>query len=275
MARLGTRLYLALDASAVAAAALAEGLRGRRARGFARVPLDPGALVPSPSGPSFARGDEVRAAIRRALEGVGGGRVTLVLPDGLARIALFELPRGAEPRDYVRFRMAGSLPWPASEAIVDALRAPHGHVVGAALRRSTVAEYEEAAAAAGLEIERVHLAPLLALEGLLRSGAHDAAHVVLGDVALCLATFHGGVLVSLRNRRRDSSSGEATRLCEEARRAVALAGNGASPARLVVSGADATRMRREVGGDATERGIEGPGEWVDAVEAAWLGGLLS
>jgi len=275
VARLGTRLYLALDASAVTAAALGEGLGGRRARAFARVPLDPGALVPSPSGLSLARGDEVRAAVRRALEGLGGGRVTLVLPDGLARIALFDLPQGAQPRDYVRFRLAGSLPWAASDTIVDALRAPHGRVVGAAVRRSTVAEYEEAAAAAGLEIERVHLAPLLALEGLLRSGVRDAAHVVLGDVALCLATFHGGALVAVRNRRRDRSSGEASRLRQEAGRAAAHAGNGAGPARLVVSGADATRLRREVGGEPFERGLEGPGEWDDAVEAAWLGGLLS
>jgi hypothetical protein len=275
VARLGTRLYLALDASAVAAATLGEGLGGRRARGFARVPLDPGALAPSPTGPSFARGDEVRGAVRRALEGLGGGRVTLVLPDGLARIVLFDLPRGAEPRDYVRFRLAASLPWPASETIVDSLPAAHGRVVGAAVRRSTVAEYEEVAVATGLEVERVHLAPLLALEGLVRAGAREAVHVVLGDVALCLATFHEGALVALRNRRRDRSSGEGSRLREELGRTAALAGNGTGPARLVVSGADAERLRREIGGGPFERGLEGPGEWDDSVEAAWLGGLLS
>ena len=275
MTRLGTRLYLALDASAVAAAALGEGLSGRRVRGFKRVPLDPGALVPSAFEPNLARGDEVRGAVRRALEGLGGGRATLVLPDGLARIALFDLPPGAKPRDYVRFRLAASLPWPASETIVDSMPASHGRVVGAAVRRSTVAEYEEAAAATGLEIERVHIAPLLALEGLVRSGAREAVHVVLGDVALCLATFHDGALVALRNRRRDRSSGEASRLREAVGRAAAHAGNGAGPARLVVSGADATRLRREVGGELAEPGLEGPGEWEGAVEAAWLGGLLS
>jgi hypothetical protein len=275
VARLGTRLYLALDASAVAAAELGEGLGGRRARGFARVPLDPGALVPSPSGPSLARADEVRGAVRRVLEGLGRGRVTLVLPDGLARIALFDLPRGADPRDYVRFRLAASLPWPASETIVDSLPAGRGRVVGAAVRRSAVAEYEEAAAAAGIEVERVHMAPLLALEGLLRSGARDAVHAVLGDVALCLATFHEGALVALRSRRRDRSSGEAARLRDELRRTATHAGNGAGPFRIVVSGADATRLRREAGGELAGRGLEGPGEWDDAVEAAWLGGLLS
>jgi hypothetical protein len=274
VARLFTRLYLALDASAVTAAAL-EGLGGRRVTGFVRVLLDPGALVPSPSGPSLARKDEVRRAVRRALEGLGRGRVTLVLPDGLARIALIDLPRGAEPREYLRFRLAASLPWPASETIVDFLPAAHGRVVGAAVRRSTVAEYEEAAAAVGSRIERVHMAPLLALEGLVRSGARDVVHAVLGDAALCLATFHEGALVALRSRRRDRSSGEASRLVDELARTATFAGNGAGPLRFVVSGADATRLRREAGGDVVERGLEGPGEWDDAVEAAWLGGLLS
>jgi hypothetical protein len=275
VAGLFTRQYLALDASAVTAAAIGEGFGGRRARSFARVPLDPGALVPSPSGSSVARKDEVRAALGRALEGLGRGRVTLVLPDGLARIALLDLPRSAEPRDYVLFRLAASLPWPASETIVEAMPAGSGRVVGAAVRRSTVAELEEAAAAAGFEIDRVHMAPLLALEGLVRSGADDVVHAVLGDVALCLATFHEGRLVGLRSRRRDRSSGEASRLLEDLARTAASAGNGKGSLRLVLSGADATRLRREAGGELAERGLAGPAEWEGAAEAAWLGGLLS
>lgn len=274
MVRLSTRLYLALDASAVTTAALAEGLGGRRVRDFTRVPLDPGALVPSPSGPSLARKDEVWAAVRRALEGHGRGRVTLVLPDGLARIALLEVPPGAAPGAYVRFRLSASLPWPASETIVDWLPAARGRVVGAAVRRSTVAEFEGAAAAAGREIERVHVSPLLALEGLMRSGARDAVHALLGDAALCIATLHGGTLVALRSRRRDRSSGEGSRLRDETGRAAALAGNGSGPLRLVLSGADAVRLRGEAGCDPAERGLAGPGEWEDAAEAAWLGGLL-
>jgi hypothetical protein len=272
---LGRRLYLALDASAVTVAALGEAFGGRRARAFARVPLGPGALTPSSSGPNLQRGDEVRSAVRRALEEAGGGRATLVLPDGVARVALVDLPADAVPRDYVRFRLAASLPWPASEAIVEALPAGRGRVVGAAVRRATVAEYEQAAAAAGLEVDRVHLAPLLALEGLMRAGAREAVHVVLGDVAFCLAPFRGGLPVALRSRRRDRSAGEASRLREEASRAAAVAGNGASPATLVLSGADAPRLRRELGGDAAGRGLEGPGEWRDAADAAWLGGLVA
>ena len=275
MALLGTRLYLGFDASAVTAAAVGEGLGGRRVRAFTRVPLEPGALAPSPSGPNLHRADEVRGAVRRAVEG-RGGRVTLVLPDGVARVALVDLPEGADARDYVLFRLAPSLPFPAAEAIVDVLPAGGRRVVGAAVRRATVAEYEQAVAGTGLEVEQVHLAPLVALAGLMRSGSRDAVHAVLGDVAMCLAAFRGGVPVALRNRRRDRSTGEASRLRREASRTSDLAGDGRGPVRLVVSGAEANRLRHELGGENAGRGLEGPGEWSEAAEApSWLGGLVS
>jgi hypothetical protein len=270
----GTRLYLAFDASAVTAAALGEGLGGRRARAFARAPLPPGALSPSPSGPNLLRADEVRAAVRRAADGLGR-RARLVLPDGVARVALVDLPEGAEPREYVLFRLAPSLPFPATEAIVDALPASGRRVIGAAVRRATVAEYEQAAAGAGLDVDEVHLAPLVVLAGLMRTGARDAVHAVLGDVAMCLAAFRGGAPVALRSRRRDRSTGEASRLRLEASRASAVAGDGWVAAQLVVSGAGAAHLRDELGGEGAGRGLEGPGEWPDAAEAAWLGGLVS
>jgi hypothetical protein len=274
VALLGTRLYVGLDASSVTAAALGEGLGGRRVHGYARVPLEPGALAPSPSGPNLQRPDEVRSAVRRATEG-RGRRATLVLPDGVARVALVEVPDGADPRDYVLFRLAPSLPFPAAEAIVDALAAGGRRAVGAAVRRATVAEYEQAAAAAGLEVERVHLAPLVALAGLMRFGARGAVHAVLGDVAMCLAAFRDGVPVAVRSRRRDRSSGEASRLRVEASRTAALAGDGEEPPRLVLSGTEAARLRHELG-EGPAPGLTGQGEWTEAGEPpSWLGGLVS
>ncbi|HSD27738.1 MAG TPA: hypothetical protein VLL75_10580 [Vicinamibacteria bacterium] len=274
MALIGTRLYVGLDASAVTAAALGEGLGARRVSGFARVPLEPGALAPSPSGPNLQRPDEVRSAVRRAAEGLGR-RATLVVPDGVARVALVDVPDGADPRDYVLFRLAPSLPFPAADAIVDALDAGGRRAVGAAVRRATVAEYEQAAVAAGLEVERVHLAPLVALAGLMRAGARDAVHAVLGDVALCLAAFRDGAPVAVRSRRRDRSSGEASRLRLEASRTAAFAGDGEEPPRLVVSGADATRLLNELG-EVPGPGLAGQGDWPGGSEPpSWLGGLVS
>jgi hypothetical protein len=274
VALLGTRLYIGLDASAVTAAALAEGLGARRVRGLARVPLEPGALAPSPSGTNLLRADEVRRAVRRAAEGLGG-RATLVLPDGVARVALVEVPDGADPREYVLFRLAPSLPFPAAEAIVDVLAAGGRRAMGAAVRRATVLEYEQAASTAGLEVERVHLAPLVALAGILRGGARDGVvHAVLGDVALCLAAFRGGVPVALRSRWRDRSPGEASRLRREASVAAALGGDGQEPVRLVCSGIDAERLHRELGDDPGPLATDlagGP----DAAAPPWVGGLVS
>jgi hypothetical protein len=138
-----------------------------------------------------------------------------------------------------------------------------------------VVEYEQAAAAAGLEAEKAYLAPLLALEGLVRSRARDEVHAILGDVALCVASFRGVALVALRSRRRDRSAGEAVRIRDEARRAAPAGEGPASAPRLVVSGAGATKVRGELNGDVPGRGLEGPAQWPDAGETAWLGGLLA
>jgi hypothetical protein len=197
-----------------------------------------------------------------------------VLPDGIARLAFAEPPSGADPRDYLRFRLASSLPWPAADAIVDCLPVSRGRVVGAAVRRGTVTEYEHLATSCGLSVERVLLGPLVALGGLLgRRRAPAAIHAVLGDAALCLALVRDGGLASLRSRRRDRSEGEGERLLAEARRAAHLAGDNDLP--LVLSGADALRLREALGAQAASGGLEPPAAWPAAAEAAWLGGALA
>ena len=275
----GKGLLVAFDAASVSVATLAKGPRRGRLLGFHRVPLQPGALAPSPAGSNVVRREEVRGALARTLEEVDpvGGPVTLVLPDGIARLAMIEPPSGAEPRDYVRFRLATSLPWPATEAIVDILPVRRGRVVGAAVRRATVAQYEQLAASVGLGVERVTLAPLLALGALVgRRGRRspDAVHALLGDVALCLAVIRDGDLAALRCRRRDATAGEAPRLLAEAARTARQAGDGDQDVRLVISGSGAGPLREALG-PAVAGGLESPGEWPESREAAWLGGAMA
>jgi hypothetical protein len=273
----GTRLFLAVDARGTVAALVTRGLAGPRLRGLSRVPLGAGAFVPSPSAEGLARPDEVRDAIRRAVDDVGyaGGRATLVLPDGVARLALLSVPAGADTRDYVRFRLAPSLPWSLSDSLVEALPVARGWVIAAAVRRSAIVEHERALAAAGLEAEHVNLAPLLTAVAL-RGSRPDAVHVVLGDAASCILALESGRIAALRNRRRDLSAGEAGRLAQEARRTAQLAANGSGPRRLpvVFSGADALRLRRELDPSdvaASSRTEAWPPE---AAEVAWLPGAL-
>jgi len=275
-----SRLFVAPDAAAVCVAVVRGGLGGRRLEGFARVPLAPGALLPSPSGSNLLRPEEVRDALRRALDATGrsSAACTLLLPDGVGRLALLPLPADADAREFVRFRLAASLPFPSGEAIVDVLSAGHGQVVGAALRRGAVAEYEQAVVSLGLSVERVHLAPLVALGGLLRAASGAGVDVVLGDAAVCFAALAGGAIVALRNRRRDKADGEGDRLLQEAERVARQAANGHGnlPRAVALSGADATRLRAEVGG--TDDGLPplaSVRQWPEIAEAAWLRGLLS
>jgi hypothetical protein len=276
VALLGTRTYLAVDASCVTAAEVVESVKGQRLRTLAHEPLPQGAVLPGPLGPNLAAADAVRAGVARVLRGVGRARVTLVLPDGVARIALVEPPRGVVARDYLRYRLAASLPWPAAEGVFDALEVGSGRVVGAAVRRATVAEYEQAASAAGANVEQVHLAPLLGLAGLLRERRGDEAHALLGDVAMCLAFVREGGILALRSRRRDRSRGEASRLRAELVRLVSQAANGNGSVPLAVSGSDAPGLRPDLGAGATGNGSAPvPALAGGAAEASWLPGIVA
>jgi hypothetical protein len=272
------RLFVAPDAQGVSVAELRSGLGGRHLQSFARRPLSPGALVPSSSGQNLQRPDELRAALRAALDSLGSASAacTLVLPDGVGRLALLTAGAGVDLGELVRFRLAGSLPFPSSDAMVDLLPAGAGRVVGVALRRGTVAEYEQAILSQGLAIGRVHLSPLLSLSALVRRAARNGVEVVLGDVAACFAVLRRGALLALRSRRRDRSPGEADRLLRDAEREAraALDGDGGRGVGLV--GSDAVRLRVEAGieGHPSLPQVDGV-RWPEAAEAAWLGGLLS
>ncbi len=277
MALAKSRLFVALDARSVCVAAVRGALGRRRLEQFARLPLAPGALCPSPSGPTRPRPEEVREARRQALDASGraSAAATLVLPDGVGRLALLPLPADADAREFVRFRLASSLPYPSAEAIVDVLPAGNGLVVGAALRRGAVAEYEQAVTSLGLAIERVHLAPLVALGALLRSGARQHVAVVLGDSAACFAAMRSGALVALRNRRRDTSGGEGARLRQEAERVARLSANGDGPCTVALAGSDAAQLCAEAGIADASPALPDLRRWPDAADAAWLRGLVS
>jgi hypothetical protein len=147
--------------------------------------------------------------------------------------------------------------------------------VAAAVRRSTVRAYEEAAAAAGIAQERLELAPLAALSGLMpEPGRGRTTAVLLGDAALCLAAFEDGALSGFRCRRRDPGPDEAARLRDEIDRTAALAGPG-SPPRVRVIGSGSAGLGRALGalGLAVELGwpASANGSAGEAAEMAFLG----
>jgi len=274
------RLLVALDAGAVSGGAVGRGARGFRLASHARVALGAGALVPAPVAANVARPGEVADALRelsRALR-IGTAPVCLLLPDGIARLAVVDVPADVTAQQYARFRIVPALPYPAEEAVIDVMSLGPGRAVVAAVRRGVIEEYEAAAEQAGITRERLDLTPLAALSGLLREpgpGAGLAVDVVLGDAAFCLAAHQDGALRLLRNRRRDPGPDEPRRIAEEVERTSILAGDGAGPrVRVVGAGAGGLIASWRAAGGAAEPGwrSERAGAGVEPSELAWLGG---
>jgi hypothetical protein len=209
---------------------------------------------------------------------IGRTPVTVVPPQGVARLLLLELPSGIDPMEFARYRFS-DLPYPASEAVVDVLPARGGRAVAAAVRRLVVEDYEAVVAAAGLEQERLDITSLAALGGLLKDSADGdlVLDVILGDVAFAMAAHRHGVLSVLRHRRRDRCFGEPERLHAEAERTAALAGAPVGRLRVVGTGARALLREWTAAGVPAIAGWEAEGAGVphDATELPWLGALLA
>src|SRR5688572_1072973 len=147
-----SKVLLAFDAGSVQAAVVEHGLRARRFGASARRPLPEGALRPAALEANLARVEDVRQAARAVvldLQGAGKPGV-VVLPDGVARMVLLDVPAGTDPREFARFRLGPQLPYAVGEAVVDAIPLGGGRHLAAAVRREVVAEYEDLAQAAGL-----------------------------------------------------------------------------------------------------------------------------
>ena len=221
----GARLWLSLDSRAACALRLRRGLTGARLEAFERVPLPPAAHDPTPAGPALRDAEAVQHAAARALAGVGarpGERAALLLPDGLARVVLLDVPARVEPEQYARFRLGGQLPFAPSEAIFGSLPLPGGRHAAAALRRALVEAYEGLARSLSLSPDGAFLASLAALENGRRQGWRDALAVLLGDSTVLLLALRSGRAAGLRHLLR-AGSGEPTRLLSEGRRAASAA----------------------------------------------------
>jgi len=277
---LADRLVIAFEPSVVSGVAASRSLAGWRLRSVARAPLPAGALVPSPLDRNLAGTEEVRAAVAHVVKELGAerGRAAVLLPDGIGRTVLLDTTPGVAAREYARFRLASTLPYPDGEAVIDVLPAGEGRVLAAAVRRPIVQEYEAVIAACGLVQDRLDLAPLAVLAGRLRrAGDGPEVDVILGEAALSLAAFRRGVLRVFRSRRRDPGPEEATRVAEEADRSALLAGDGAAPVlRLMGAGAGGLAL------DLAQRGRDAevvappvapvPAE---AAELSWLAAALA
>jgi hypothetical protein len=217
----GDRLLIGLDETAVSGGWVSWGRRGPRVRRLCRRSLPPGALVVSAFDANLIDQEKVRTALRDLRRALGGNgrRVTVILPDGLARVQLLSPPAGTSSVEYARFRLSQGLPYPPGEILASAMSVGPGLELGAAVRRQVVAGYEASVSAAGFVQGCLSLAPFAALLGLLRRPpAGHAVMVVLGDAAVSIALCKGDRLLAFRNRRRQPDPNEASRLMEEMER---------------------------------------------------------
>jgi hypothetical protein len=282
MRPLRARHLVALEPSAVSGAIMAAGPGGARLRGYFRAPLPAGALVVSPAELNLVDGQAVRAALQKVVEALSlrGQEVSVVLPSGLARPILLDLPKGVSPEEFGRYRLAATLPYPPEEALVEVTRVDPHTVIAAAVRRSIVLDYEAAVRDAGIRQERLDLAPLAALGALLRDvpDGPAAADLVLGEDAVLFCAFREGRLRGLRTRWRDPSADEPARLLADLERTAALAGaNGVFP-RVRVVGPGAGHLAGVWRGEGHSADLgwsdAASATLVDVAELPWIGAGL-
>lgn len=126
--------------------------------------LPEGAVEPSLTGQNVKNPEAIGAAISELLGAMEAGehRISLLLPDHVARVALLQfatLPRSRkELADLVRFRMAKSLPFKTEDAaldlqVVSGIKAPADEggstVLSTFIRSSVLKQYESLLTAAG------------------------------------------------------------------------------------------------------------------------------
>ncbi len=203
----------------------------RRERGVAPIleaiveqPLSPGVIEPSLSEPGVLEVDAFRAALHQALEragALGERRVSLVLPDMVARIAILgegevSLLRGAPADDVLRFRLKGRVPFDIRDARLSCVPAGKagnggGWVVVAALRE-VLDGYEASCADLGLEVGRVELSGLALLRGLMASRpSGDWLLVQWCGTCVSLFLWREGVLALARTLAGAAGPGEVVR----------------------------------------------------------------
>lgn len=186
-----------------------------RAVGSSRVP--DGALVPSLTAVNVIDRDAVIAAVRQAVEQVGGRhrRVALALPDTAAKVSLLPLETvPSSPRDLeqlIRLQLRKAIPFAIDEAQVawatGPARGTAATVVATAMRRAVVEEYEALCAAAGLHAGTVDLATFNVVNLALRTGGAAAADDTLLVHATpsyaSVAVVRDGELIFFRTRPAD------------------------------------------------------------------------
>jgi type IV pilus assembly protein PilM len=200
-----------IAAGRVSAARSAEGLARATA---ARESIAPGVVTPVLAGRNIHQPAVVTGAVRQVMEraGVAGARrVSLVVPDAVARVSLITLEtvpaRAAELDLLLRAHLKKSVPFPIDEAAVSHFQA-HQDAQGTtfaavAAHRAAIIEYESALESIGAHPGEVGVASLNVVDAVAAAGATPAGDwllVCLSIDAITMAVMRGASLMSHRHR---------------------------------------------------------------------------
>jgi Tfp pilus assembly PilM family ATPase len=272
-----------IDHTHVAAARLA--WHGSQAviAAHASEPLAAGMVVPGLSALNIPDVPAVAQVIARTLAQLGGSkpaRVSLVVPDTVAKVSLLKLenipPRAADLQEIVRWQIRKTAPFPMEQAVVSISPGARGadggsELVVAVSRADVIQQYEQACLMAGTHAGLVDLSTFGVVNGILAgasSPAGDWLLVHVTDTYLTLVVVRDHALLFFRNRGQEE--GSLADLIHQTAMYYEDRLNGGGFARVLIAGA----ARLPGGAESVRRGVEErlrvPVEAVDPRGAAGL-----
>jgi len=255
-----------IDRAHVAAARLA--IRGGQAviTAHASEALPAGAVVPGALALNMPDVPAVAGAIRHTLSQLGGSkptRVSLVLPDTVAKVSLLRLEKvpakAADLHEIVKWQVRKTAPFPMEQAVLSVVPgalSPDGasEFVVTVARTDVIHQYEQACVMAGVHAGLVDLSTFSVINSILASASPPAGDWLLvhvTDTYLTLAVLRDQALLFFRNRSEETE-GSLADLIHQTAMYYEDRLHGAGFARVVIAGAG----RLPSGAESVRRDLE-------------------
>ena len=254
-----------IDRTHVAAARLS--WRGSQAviSAHASENLPAGLVVPGLAALNVSDVPALSQSIARALAQLGGGkpsRVSLILPDTVAKVSLLKLeqvpPRASDLREIVRWQVRKTAPFPVEQAVLSISEGARGaeggnEFVVALSREDVIHQYEQASTMAGVHAGLVDLSTFGVINSILANASAPAGDWLLvhvTDTYLTLAVMRDSALLFFRNRGEEE--GTLADLIHQTAMYYEDRLHGSGFARVLIAGA----ARLPGGADSVRRGLE-------------------
>ena len=229
-------------------------------------PIPDGLVIPGLTALNVSDVAALSQTVASTLAQLGGSppsRVSLVVPDTVAKVSLLKLEkvpaRPADLQEIVRWQIRKSAPFPLEQAVVSISPGARGadgssDFVVAVSRTDVIDQYEQACQMAGAHAGLVDLSTFSVINSILAGAAGSPAAdwllVHVTDTYLTLAVVRDGALLFFRNR--GENEGTLADLIHQTAMYYEDRLSGRGFARVVIAGA----ARLPGGADSVRRGLE-------------------